>query len=164
MKAITPVSIILSIALASCLSTSKQTDPDFDTKSKIAREFAVSLLSSNGEGAKLLSAPTQWNTIDEWIKAHQKISCKTADTNTARDSIISLELSGGSWFISGKFDEPSGQWLVDVSYECKTEPINYCFELNGSRIEKVNDEWKVIEWDTICEKNNDTNPCPNMCQ
>jgi hypothetical protein len=162
MKAKMIVFILLAIILTSCSST--PSDQDFDNKSKTVREFTTALLSANVESAKLLSASGQWSEIDGWVKAHQPISCKAEDTNTARDSFIPPELSGGSWFTSGKYNEQNGEWLVDVVYTCQAESVNYCFEMNGTRLEKINDEWRIISWDTICEKNNDSDSCPGMCQ
>ena len=124
----------------------------------------MAFLAADAESAKLLSAPEQWDKIDEWVKEYQPISCKAEETNTARESFVPPEFSGGSWFTSGKFDEQNDNWSVDIVYDCKTEPVNYCFEMNDVKIEKANDKWQIIAWDTICEKNNDSDPCPDMCK
>jgi hypothetical protein len=161
MKAKPIVIIFLAIVLISCTSVPKPSDQDFENKSKAIRDFATALLSADTESAKSLSAPGQWNKIDEWIKAHDPVSCKAEMTDPA--SLMSPELSDGSWFTSGRFDEQSGEWLVDLVYECQVESVNYCFEMNGTRIEKTNDEWQIIGWDTICENGDDLHPCSNMC-
>ena len=162
MKAKNTAIIFLAIALTSCTSESKLSDQDFDNKSKTIQSFATALLSADAESAKLLSDPEQWNKIDEWLKTHDPVSCRAEGENTAY--LVSPELSGGSWFISGEFDEKSGKWLVDVVYECQVKSINYCFEMNGTRIEKTSDEWQIVGWETICEKNDHSNLCSNMCQ
>jgi hypothetical protein len=162
MKARRIVIILSVIVLTSCISVPKSSDEDFDHKAKTIREFATALLSGDPEGAKLLSDSEQWDKIDEWLKSHDPISCKAEGVEAA--PLIAPELSGGSWLTSGEFDEQSGEWLVDVVYECQVKSINYCFEMNGTRIEKSNDEWQIVEWGSICDKNDDISSCPNMCQ
>jgi type II secretory pathway pseudopilin PulG len=135
MRAKVIIIVLLAIILTSCSSTSS--DQDFDDKSKAVREFAIALLSANAESAKSLSAPEKWNEVDEWVKEHSPISCPTTATNTARDSFDSPQLSGGSWFTSGTFDEQTGKWLVDAVYECQNESVTYCFEMNGTEFEKI---------------------------
>ncbi len=161
MKAKPIVIVFLAIVLASCTSVPKPSDPDFENKSKAIRNFATALLSADTEGAKSLSAPGQWNKIDEWTKAHDPVICKAEMPDSA--SLMSPELSGGSWFTSGRLDVQKGEWLVDLIYECQVKSINYCFEVSGARIEKTNDEWQIIGWDTICENDNDLHSCSSMC-
>jgi len=36
--------------------------------------------------------------------------------------------------------------------------------MNGTKFEKTNDKWQITGWDTICERHNDSDPCPSMSQ
>jgi hypothetical protein len=164
MKTLSTVAILFTTILTACASASRQSDQNFDAKSTAVRQFAEALLSADVENAKLLSSPVKWDEIDEWVQNHPPIGCTAAGINSARDSSIPLEFSGGSWFSFGNYDEYTNKWLINVEYDCKVQNINYCFEITDASVERVNEKWQVIGWDAICEKNDNSDLCSSMCK
>lgn len=104
--------------------------------------FVGALQKNQGEFAKSLAAPQQWNRIDTWIANHPPYRCQLREWHEAEIETFSERDAGTIHFVC------SG---VDYSV--------YSFGVLGMTFTWLSDGWVVENWEQICEIRNGQEIC-----
>ena len=106
--------------------------------SYVGTNFADALMQNNSKLAHRLSAPSQWQRIDEWMESHKPLNCP----------------------ISWDFDENPGVSVAGLSDEerahvsyfqiCSVDQY-FEFEIEEIMLERQNNRWLVVDWSKVQE-------------
>lgn len=64
----------------------------------------------------------------------------------------------------GYLPEGKTEWIYNLTYQCGSVTTPYCLQVDDIRVRWKNDKWEVYDWSAICEANDASFVCSELCE
>ena len=119
-----------------------------------ADELGMAFVTADLDRAKAVTAPQQWDLLQEAMKGRQPFNCPI-DVWFDEDTGI-----GGA----GRHDDQTNSWNWGLVYQCASSNARFCLVIDDIIIQNIEGQPKVVSWGKMCEAHDYRYKCQEMCQ
>jgi hypothetical protein len=119
----------------------------------VANIFVEAFVQADTDRAKSVTVRAQWDRIDDWMTGRRPFKCRGSSLvdNTGIDGVGTLLAA-------------SNEWRFSLGYQCASERTPYCLDVNDMLIRETEDGWRIIDWGAVCEADDSSYRCAELCR
>jgi hypothetical protein len=119
---------------------------------------------NQGEHAKALTVPEQWDRIDQWTAKHTIYNCPVRTGHYFDGEIRGFVAKSVGYHCDSGIGEtvspPNFTTLGElVDFYCEGKSGYYCFMVSNVEYKRIGDIWVIVNWEKICETRDEKLVC-----